>query len=151
RHPARLWETSADEVPAEALQALATPPPAPTGSAPAAHGPLAVRLVDGELRIEARSASRHDAARLLAQLTGTTLAGDPDTLARARPLTLQWSGRDLRAAWLAVLGDEVSHGLQCEAIGVCRVWMIGPSPASANETAVAAEAAPSGLTPPPQS
>lgn len=151
RHPARLWETSADELPAEELQAPATPPAVRAASAPAERGALAVRLVDGELRIEARGASRRDAARLLAELTGSVLLGEPDTLVQARPLNLHWSGRELRVAWRAVLGDEVSSGLQCAARDACRVWILGPSPVNTNETAIATDAAPAGFVPPSQS
>lgn len=151
RHPARLWETSADDMPAEELQAPATPPALPAASAPAAPGALAVRLVDGELRIEARGASRRDAARLLAELTSSALHAEPDMLAQARPLNLHWSGRDLRVAWRAVLGDEVSSGLQCAARDACRVWILGPPPVNTNETAIATDAAPARFVPPSQS
>ncbi len=154
RHPARLWETSADELPAEELQAPATPPAvraASAASAPAERGALAVRLVDGELRIEARGASRRDAARLLAELTGSALLGEPDTLVQAQPLNLHWSGRDLRDAWRAVLGDEVSNGLQCAARDACRVWILGPAPVNTNQSAIATDAAPARFVPPSQS
>lgn len=129
RHPARLWETSEDEPAAhESASARKVAEPAAAASAP--RGALAMSISHGSVRIEARAASRWDAARQLAELTGTQLLGQPEALAHARPLALRWEGRDLRAAWIVLLGDEVSHGLQCAAPGACRIWVLG-SPAGA--------------------
>ena len=57
----------------------------------------------------------------------------PQVLSTTRPLTRHWRGRDLAEAWRQVLGDEVSHALQCDARG-CRVWVLaanGPTTSAA--------------------
>lgn len=127
-HPARLWETTADV--AAAVEAAPARVPGP-----AAPGALEISVTDGRLQIVARAASRRDAAQQLAALTGTPLLGQPESLAQSRPLTLRWEGSDLRSAWLALLGDEVNHGLHCSATAACRVWVLGlaaaaPAPAA---------------------
>jgi hypothetical protein len=125
-HPARLWETTAD-VP-EAVEAA--PASVPRRAETSASGSLEITATDGRLQIVAQAASRWDAAQQLAALTGTQLLGQPESLAQARPLALRWQGSDLRSAWLALLGDEVNHGLHCSAPTACRVWVLGPATAA---------------------
>jgi hypothetical protein len=136
-HPARLWETTAD-VP-DAVEPA--PPIAPRRPAPAASASLEITATDGRLQIVAQAASRWDAAQQLAALTGTQLLGQPESLAQSRPLALRWQGTDLRSAWLALLGDEVNHGLHCSAPTACRVWVLGPAPAVPAAPAAPAPAA----------
>jgi len=124
-HPARLWETTADAPETvEAAPAIVRRRPAPAASAS-----LEITAADGRLQIVAQAASRWDAAQQLAALTGTQLLGQPESLAQARPLALRWQGDDLRSAWLALLGDEVNHGLHCSSPTTCRVWVLGPAAA----------------------
>lgn len=136
-HPARLWETTAD-LP-DAVEAA--PAIVPRRPDPAASASLEITATDGRLQIVAQAASRWDAAQQLAALTGTQLLGQPESLARSRPLALRWQGSDLRSAWLALLGDEVNHGLHCSAPTACRVWVLGPAAAAPAVSAVPAPAA----------
>ena len=90
--------------------------------------------------IEASAGPREAIARRLAELSGSTwaFAAGPSALAGARPMTLRWRGRDLAAAWAAVLEGQVSHAVQCAPRG-CRVWVLGLLP-SAPATPVASAA-----------
>ncbi|HUG22348.1 hypothetical protein [Piscinibacter sp.] len=99
--------------------------------------------LDGDLVIQAHGASRLDAAQRLAALTGSALLEQPQALASTRPLTAQWRGRDIAAAWALVLGNEASHALQCDQ-SRCRVWITGPvaaTPASNADRSTAPAAA----------
>lgn len=91
--------------------------PTTTAGAPARQDLAPVTLVverDGATwRIAAANASRLDAARRLAQLSGSPLLGDTELIAGTRPLDLRWQGRDLAGAWKAVLGPDLNYALQC--------------------------------------
>lgn len=102
--------------PARAAQA---PPPSPLPT-------LNITRRGAEWRIEAVGVSRLVAAQRLAQASGSALLGDTAQLAGARPLHLDWHGRDAAGAWQAVLGQEVSFAAQCGAVR-CRVWIIEAS------------------------
>lgn len=134
-HPGRLWETSEHDPATTPSAAPGTPPPA-HAAASATHGTLEVSFSHRSVRIESRAASRWDAARQLAELTGTQLLGQPDALLQAPPLSMTWKGRDLRAAWSVLLGNDVNHALQCDAAaGPCRVWVLGPPAVAAADAA----------------
>jgi hypothetical protein len=123
-HPASLWMSAAPP---------ASPEDASIGQARGENMPppsLDIERRGGELRIDAHRASRLQAAQRLAALSGSQLLGMPDALAQAPPLTLHWQGPDARAAWSALLGDDVSHALQCDA-GACRVWVAATAGAAA--------------------
>lgn len=79
--------------------------------------------------IDATGASRLVAAQTFAQLSGSPLRGSVDALSESRPLDLHWQGRDLALAWQALLGNEVSYALQCDARR-CRAWIVGDGTAS---------------------
>ena len=119
-------------------QPVAAPVPAPTGTAIATA--LRVERIGGVWRIRAESASRYEAARELAALSGTEVPSGANALRAARPLNLRWEGRDLAAAWQAVIGNEASYALQCRP-GRCTVWIVDPNPAAANSAAAAPRAA----------
>jgi hypothetical protein len=123
------------------------PPPAtPARSAatsphPAAAGALLnVTRVGREWRIDAVGASRLMAAQRLAQASGSPLLGDVAALATARPLDLQWQGRDVAGAWRAVLGSEVSFATHCASPSRCRVWVLGATDGAGNTPVLAAPA-----------
>ncbi|HSV69548.1 MAG TPA: hypothetical protein VLI72_05510 [Methylibium sp.] len=115
-------------------------PPRPMARAPRAVVPAATQTVlreGDEWVIELVATSLGDAARSLAGPSGTLLS--PDTLAAldaAGPVTRHWRGRELGAAWRALLGDGINHALQCGSRS-CRLWALG------------AAAAATGATPPP--
>lgn len=77
-------------------------------------------------QIEAAGASRLDAARLLAEQSGSTLHGSTELLSRAAPLSVRWQGRSLAQAWQQVLGTDVSYALQCRR-DVCEAWIVAAS------------------------
>lgn len=118
------------------LAAAAVAAPAAPAAAPAPEAPAGVAVVrrDGsQWVLQARAASRAEVATALATASGSQLLEQPQALAAARPLTRHWRGRDLAEAWRQVLGDEVSHALQCDARG-CRVWVLaanGPTTSAA--------------------
>lgn len=107
-------------------------------AAAAAASPAVWR--DGEhwvLRAEA--ADRWAVATALAAASGSRLLEQPQALAAARPLTRHWRGRDLVEAWRQVLGDEVSHALQCDGRR-CRVWVLAPTATGLRAPGAAARA-----------
>jgi hypothetical protein len=119
-------------LPSPALATLAqTPIAAPSAqvNVQAAAPALAIKREGTTIRIAADAASRWEAARQLAALTHVELLGQPEALADAPPITLHWQGRDVQAAWAALLGDETSHALQCDAAG-CKVWVFAVGPAT---------------------
>jgi cytochrome oxidase assembly protein ShyY1 len=133
---------------AASTQAAAEATPTPAAHWPAAAAPAAaaaprtqatrltalnISLEDGEIHIDARGASRQNAALALAALTHAELQSAPGALADAPPLTLRWRGRDASQAWQAVLGADTNHALQCQGTR-CRVWLA----ASPHTTAPAA-------------
>jgi hypothetical protein len=143
------------EAPAPPLAPL-PPPAAPLAPRPAAAAPAPVLNITrhgARWQIHAVSASRLAAATVLAELSGSTLHGNPAPLAATRPLDLRhWQGRSLAEAWQAVLGAEINYALQCDA-GRCQAWIVGggaPGAAPALPVAwpTAAAAAPAGAVAP---
>lgn len=120
--------------------AAPVPTPAPTGTGTATATALRVERTRGVWRIRAELASRYEAARELAALSGTEVPSGANALRAARPLNLRWEGRDLAATWQAVIGNEASYALQCRP-GRCTVWIVDPNPAAANSAAAAPRAA----------
>lgn len=113
----------------------------------AAGGSWRVAHEQGEWVIEATAGPRLAIARRLAEVSGSTwaFAAGPSALEGARPVTLRWRGRDLAAAWAAVLDGEASHAVQCAPRG-CRVWVLGLLPSN---PLVPGQRSASPRTPPP--
>jgi hypothetical protein len=99
-----------------------------------ASASFALRRHDAQWQIDARGVSRLDAARRLAEASGSSLHGPQEPLERARPLHLRWQGRSLSQAWAQVLGPELNYAIQC-GHGRCRAWIVGTAPATAPTTA----------------
>jgi hypothetical protein len=77
--------------------------------------------------LKAHAAPRLLLARRLAEVTGSELLDQPELLAQAGAVTLQWRGADLAEVWARVLADDVAYALQCRD-GRCRVWINGVAP-----------------------
>ncbi|MBX3600083.1 MAG: hypothetical protein KF863_05635 [Rubrivivax sp.] len=122
------------------LAAAAVAAPAALAAAPALEAPAGVAVVrrDGsQWVLQARAASRAEVATALATASGSQLLEQPQVLSTTRPLTRHWRGRDLAEAWRQVLGDEVSHALQCDA-SRCRVWVLAAPAAGSRAPGTAA-------------
>lgn len=103
-------------------------PPEPRGAAQAVLPvALAVSHSGRFWRVEAQGASRLDAARRLAELSGSALHGSIELLAQARPLDLRWQGRTLAQAWEQVLGQDLNYALQCRR-DRCEAWIVAAAP-----------------------
>lgn len=89
---------------------------------------LGISRERGVWRIRADSASRHDVARTLAELSGTQLPAGIEALRSTPPLDLQWEGHDLAQAWQAVIGDEANYALKCSQTR-CMAWIVAAAPA----------------------
>lgn len=111
---------------------LPIPADVPMRAPPTAAGVATpVRTVDppriarerGLWRIRADAASRYEAARELAEMSGTRLPTGIEALRSTRPLDLQWEGRELAQAWQAIIGNEANYALQC-AQNRCTAWIL---------------------------
>lgn len=119
-----------------------TPPAQPdrqaASSAPAAAGTPVLtitRSADGEILIAARAASHRAAAERLSALTQSELRlSAASALPDAGSLTINWRGRNIEQAWLALLGAGSSHALQCEKQR-CRVWLLSAAAKSGRQPA----------------
>ena len=109
---------------------------------------LVVARAGATWRIDARRASRLEAARQLARLSGSPLLGALDLIARTRPLDLRWQGRDLAGAWQEVLGSELNYALQCRH-DRCRAWIVAAAVPRASDSST--PAAPPIAMPAPES
>lgn len=89
---------------------------------------LGISRERGVWRIRADSASRHDVARTLAELSGTQLPFGIDALRSTPPLDLQWEGHELAQAWRAVIGGEANYALKCSQTR-CMAWIVAAAPA----------------------
>lgn len=138
----RVANDPAQDVIDEPVPAAAPPPPSTaTAPHPVVPGTLFnVTRLGREWRIDAMGASRLMAAQRLAQASGSLLLGDVAILAEARPLDLQWQGRDVAGAWRAVLGSEVSFATHCASPSRCRVWVLGAHDGSGSAHVLAAPA-----------
>lgn len=92
---------------------------------------LVVERTGASWRIDASHALRLDAARRLAELSGSPLLGATELLAASRPLDLRWQGRDLADAWKAVLGPDLNYALQCRR-DRCQAWIVAAAERGAN-------------------
>jgi hypothetical protein len=129
-------------VPPSAAAPLPRLTPAPAVSvAPHVEAPIALRVTrqSGVVRIEATNARLADAVRALAQATQTNVQGGEALGAIASPVTLNWQGTDVAAAWDALLGRFASIGVSCSR-AACELWIVGVTPSPA--TTRAASAAP---------
>lgn len=115
----------------------APPPPARPDATPPRQSlesaSLVVARAGATWRIDARRASRLEAARQLARLSGSPLLGALDLIARTRPLDLRWQGRDLAGAWQEVLGSELNYALQCRR-DRCRAWIVAAAVPRASDS-----------------
>lgn len=84
--------------------------------------------------IQAQRLPRAEVAAQLAQLSGSAVHGDLAALAQARPVTLNWRGGSLAAAWQVLLDGEVSHARRCSAAR-CELWLAA-SPRAVAGTAI---------------
>lgn len=107
-------------------------------SAPAAAGTPVLtitRSADGEILIAARAASHRAAAERLSALTQSELRlSAASALPDAGSLSINWRGRNIEQAWLALLGAGSSHALQCEKQR-CRVWLMSAAAKSGQQPA----------------
>ncbi|KQW38298.1 hypothetical protein [Rhizobacter sp. Root404] len=122
----------------------AAPPPRPTPApavsvAPQVEVPIALRVTrqSGVVRIEATNARLADAVRALAQATHTNVKGGEALGAIASPVTLNWQGTDVAAAWDALLGRYASIGVSCTG-AACELWVVGVTPSPATTRAASA-------------
>ena len=125
----------------------AAPLPAVTPAIAAAPTPaeaaaLTVTRQAGVIRIEARQAPLTDVVRALAQATHTDVKGGEALAAIATPVTLQWQGTDVPAAWDALLGRHASIGVSC-GTARCALWIVGVTPP---RRAASATGTPNGAT-----
>jgi|GEM_PF-4021542 len=127
-----------------AAQPAAQPARQAASSAPAAAGtPMLTitRSADGEILIAARAASQRAAAERLSALTQSELRlSAASALPDAGSLSINWRGRNIEQAWLALLGAGSSHALQCEKQR-CRVWLLSAGPVAVQKGASTATAA----------
>lgn len=148
--PARVEATQDDDiVDAEPMAIRSTPSPVLPARQDVVPATLVVERDGATWRIAAANASRLDAARRLAELSGSPLLGAAGLIAGTRPLDLHWQGRDLAGAWKAVLGTELNYALQCRR-DRCRAWIMAtaepgadlplPSPALAVDSLLRADA-----------
>jgi hypothetical protein len=131
---ARIEASVQDEDIVDADPAPMPGAPLPTSPARQDVGPasLVVERAGAGWRIDAAHASRLDAARRLAQLSGSPLLGATELIAGTRPLDLRWQGRDLAGAWQAVLGPELNYLLQCRR-DRCQAWIVAAAEPGANQ------------------
>lgn len=105
--------------------------PAATGARPSAASPATpiaaasrlagpIRWSGNELLMDLDAVPLPQAVAWLAQASGSTVTG-ADTLAPT-PVTLQFRGRDISAAWRQLLRSHPAAALSCGA-SACRVWI----------------------------
>jgi hypothetical protein len=125
-------------VPPSAIAPLPRPAPA-VSVAPQVEVPIALRVTrqSGVVRIEATNAKLADAVRALAQATHTNVKGGEALGAIASPVTLNWQGTDVAAAWDALLGRYASIAVSCSG-AACELWIVGVTPSPATTRAASA-------------
>lgn len=131
--PARIDAAAQDEdiVDADPAPMPGTPSPPQLARQDVGPATLVVERAGASWRIDASHAPRLDAARQLAQLSGSPLLGATELIAGTRPLDLRWQGRDLAGAWKAVLGPELNYLLQCRR-DRCQAWIVAAAEPGAN-------------------
>ena len=88
---------------------------------------ISVSREDSHWVLQARGMPRGQLARQLATQSGTVLNASLTAMDRAAPAVVMLRTRSLSDAWRAVLGDEFSHAVMCDA-GRCKVWVTGLLP-----------------------
>jgi hypothetical protein len=87
-----------------------------------------IRWDGADLIIDLRRVPVHDAIRMLAAQTRTSVHGGE--LMQGPDVTLEWQGRDVRAAWQRLLGASTAFAMTCAPAG-CQVFIGGPPAAAA--------------------
>ena len=127
--------------PVEPLEAMA-PTPAAAVSANGIHRQA------GQWQVDAQGMPRGLLVQQLAQLSGSRISVSPGLLDLAPAVTLHLRTPNLADAWRALLGDDFSHALLCQA-QACQVWVTGLLRARAtagSATAIMAAAAATAAT-----
>jgi hypothetical protein len=120
---------------------------AAAGSAGELNPAPVMKAQGGAWVVQAQHMQRGQLAQELARLSGTALLASPALMDRAAPATVQLRTRSLADAWRAVLGNEFSHALMCDAVN-CKVWVTGLLPRQ-QRAAHTPGAAAGGMPPPP--